>query len=191
MVQCPCPALLPYDTNSPTETAFDPAHPYYDPKSSRDNPKWDLVYVTFIRKFPELVKLSELRSFTKSGGALENMQILRQSRLSVSVVKPKEWAFILGLAGEEDQVEEEQDRADELVDEKESGGAEDIVDETAEDAVNGDKDGSNKDGSSMDGSSMVNELVDDEAAVDGDLDDNEGGDDADDETVGEMDEEVK
>lgn len=29
------------------------------------------------------------------------MQLLKQGRLSVSAVKPKEWAFILGLAGEE------------------------------------------------------------------------------------------
>lgn len=38
------------------------------------------------------------------------MQLLKQGRLSVSVVKPKEWKFILGLTGEEpSQFEDEGD----------------------------------------------------------------------------------
>jgi hypothetical protein len=82
-----------------SETAFDPKHPYYDPKSSREAPKWDLVTVGFVRKFPEMVTLSELRSFARPGGVLEKMSLLRQGRLSVSAVRPKEWTFILDLAG--------------------------------------------------------------------------------------------
>jgi EVE domain len=71
-----------------------------------------------VRKFPEVVKLKELRSFAKSGGALENMQMLKQSRLSVSAVKPKEWKFIMSLAGEDD---EEAGPGDEDEDEEEHG----------------------------------------------------------------------
>ncbi|EDN10404.1 conserved hypothetical protein [Histoplasma mississippiense (nom. inval.)] len=87
--------------HSVDESAFDPAHPYYDPKSSRENPKWEVVHVEFKRKFKELITLAELKSFAKPGGPLENMQMMKQSRLSVSVVGGKEWEFIMGLVGEE------------------------------------------------------------------------------------------
>jgi predicted RNA-binding protein with PUA-like domain len=84
------------------ESAFDQNSPYYDPKSSRDNPKWDLVHVRFVRKFSELIPLSELRKYGQPGGALQDLGMLKQSRLSVSSVKPREWHFILGLAPDED-----------------------------------------------------------------------------------------
>ncbi|PGH12495.1 hypothetical protein AJ79_04239 [Helicocarpus griseus UAMH5409] len=85
--------------HSVDESAFDPKHPYYDEKSKRDNPKWEVVHVEFRRKFNELVKLTDLKSFAKPGGPLENMQMMKQSRLSVSAVSGKEWEFIMGLAG--------------------------------------------------------------------------------------------
>ncbi len=83
------------------EMAFDPRHPYYDAKSTRENPKWDIVYVQFVRKFADIVKLSELKTYAEPGGALGKMQMLKQGRLSVSAVAPKEWEFILDLAGED------------------------------------------------------------------------------------------
>ncbi|KAK2795833.1 hypothetical protein FQN52_003683 [Onygenales sp. PD_12] len=83
------------------ESAFDPAHPYYDEKSKRDNPKWEVVHVEFRRKFKELVTLAYLKSLAKPGGPLENMQMMRQSRLSVSAVGEKEWEFIMGLVEKE------------------------------------------------------------------------------------------
>ena len=64
----------------------------------RDTPKWFVVHVEFRQKFAKLVKLKELQQFSKAGGVLENMQTLRQSRLSVSRVTKKEWDFILNLA---------------------------------------------------------------------------------------------
>ena len=92
-------------------SAFDPDHPYYDAKSDRDNPKWELVKVEFVKKFDELVTLRELRSFAGEGGALENMQMLRQGRLSVSSVQPAEWRFILDCADEPHSIGQP-DRAD-------------------------------------------------------------------------------
>lgn len=77
-----------------SETAFDPEHPYYDAKSTREKPKWCVVHVEFRRKFPGLVTLKELQRFAKPGGVLENMQTLKLSRLSVSKVTKKEWDFI-------------------------------------------------------------------------------------------------
>ncbi|RAO71465.1 uncharacterized protein BHQ10_007477 [Talaromyces amestolkiae] len=83
--------------HSVDESAFDPAHPYYDEKSSRENPKWECVHVEFRRKFEHPVTLETLKSYALSGQALENMQTLRQSRVSVSRVSPQEWNFIMGL----------------------------------------------------------------------------------------------
>ena len=82
------------------ESAFDPDHPYYDPKSTRDKPKWELVKVEFVKKFDTMMTLKELKSFAGSGGMLENMQTLKQTRLSVSSVQPAEWQFILEQLGE-------------------------------------------------------------------------------------------
>ena len=86
--------------HSVDESAFNPQHYKYDPKSDREKPKWELVHVEFVRKFDNLVTLRELRSFSERGGALEGMQMLKQGRLSVSSVTPVEWQFILQLAGE-------------------------------------------------------------------------------------------
>jgi predicted RNA-binding protein with PUA-like domain len=82
------------------ETAFDPNHPYFDPKSTREKPKWEMVKVEFVKKFEEMLTLKELKSFAAPGGALSNMQMIKQSRLSVSSVQPEEWEFILEQIGE-------------------------------------------------------------------------------------------
>ena len=79
----------------PSETAFDPEHPYFDEKSDREKPKWCLVHVKFVQKFPEMIKLKELHKYSKDGGTLENMQVLKQSRLSVSKVTKQEWYVCL------------------------------------------------------------------------------------------------
>lgn len=56
----------------------------------------------FRSKFRELIRLTDLKSFAKPGGPLENMQMLRQSRLSVSAVTAEEWKFIMALGEEVD-----------------------------------------------------------------------------------------
>lgn len=86
------------------ETAFDPENPYYDPKSTREKPKWCVVHVEFRNKFPEMVALNELRKYAKPGGALENLQTLKMSRLSVSKVTKREWDFIYSLVDAEGAV---------------------------------------------------------------------------------------
>ena len=95
--------------------AFDPRHPYYDAKSTRENPKWDIVYVQYVRKFANIVKLSELKTYAERGGALEKLQMLKQVRLSVSAVAPKEWEFILDLAGEDLDEDDSEQVEDTLV----------------------------------------------------------------------------
>ena len=78
----------------PDATQFDPRSPYYDPKSTRENPRWLHVDVKLVRK-TRLIGLAELRSHK----ALANMVILRRgNRLSITPVTPAEWKCVLALA---------------------------------------------------------------------------------------------
>ncbi|KKK21550.1 hypothetical protein AOCH_003225 [Aspergillus ochraceoroseus] len=93
--------------HSTDESAFDPAHPYYDENSKRESPKWVVVHVKFQRKLTNPITLNELKAHGGEGGALANLQMLKQSRLSVSAVNAKEWDFIMGLAEGEDESADE------------------------------------------------------------------------------------
>ncbi|KAI5206400.1 DUF55-domain-containing protein [Aureobasidium subglaciale] len=87
---------------SPDVHAFDKNSAYYDPKSNPEKPKWMLVHVAFRRKFSEKFTLKELQKFSQPGGALFDMDLFRQSRLSVSKVSKPQWDFIMNQAEEED-----------------------------------------------------------------------------------------
>ncbi|KAL9060249.1 MAG: hypothetical protein Q9206_001106 [Seirophora lacunosa] len=87
--------------HSVDETAFDPEHPYYDPKSTRERPKWCVVHVEFHARLPQLVKLKEIQKFAKRGGRLENLEMVKMPHLSVSKVTKEEWEFIMSLGEEE------------------------------------------------------------------------------------------
>ncbi|KAG5964689.1 hypothetical protein E4U57_004960 [Claviceps arundinis] len=81
-------------------SAREPGAPYYDPKSTKDNPRWSLVHVEFRTKFAVPIPLKELRGLGAAGGPLENMQMLKQSRLSVSRVSTEEWQTLCRIADE-------------------------------------------------------------------------------------------
>lgn len=49
-----------------------------------------------------MVSLNELKDHGKPGGPLENLQMLKQSRLSVSAVTAEEWRFIMDLVEKEE-----------------------------------------------------------------------------------------
>lgn len=76
------------------ETQFDPASPYYDPRSSRDKPLWDCVEVEYVETLPRQVPLDELRGER----ALGTMILFRWSRLSVQPVTPAQLAKIVAMA---------------------------------------------------------------------------------------------
>ena len=77
----------------PDETQFDRKSDYFDPKATRDNPRWVHVDVNLVKK-TRLVPLSELRGYPK----LAKMQLLqRGNRLSITPVDPAEWKFIEGV----------------------------------------------------------------------------------------------
>jgi predicted RNA-binding protein with PUA-like domain len=74
----------------PDETQFDKKSHYYDPKATRENPRWILVDVRAIKKIP-LIPLAELRAHAE----LADMTILKRgNRLSITPVTPAEWRFI-------------------------------------------------------------------------------------------------
>jgi predicted RNA-binding protein with PUA-like domain len=78
----------------PDATQFDPKSPYYDPKSSRDAPRWVNVDVKLVRKTP-LITVPTLRSTR----GLEDMVTLRRgNRLSITPVTAAEWKIIERLA---------------------------------------------------------------------------------------------
>ena len=78
----------------PDPTAFDPEDKHFDPKSDRDNPRWFLVDVEFVRKLKRTISLSEL----KEHEALAEMALVRRgNRLSVMPVSEDDWGYILDL----------------------------------------------------------------------------------------------
>lgn len=78
----------------PDHTQFDPESKYYDPKATRENPRWFMVDVRFVEKFSHLITLDQL----KDHPLLENMQVLRRgNRLSITPVTSEEWHAILTL----------------------------------------------------------------------------------------------
>lgn len=79
----------------PDPSQFDPESKYHDPRSKADNPAWLMVDVQFVKKFPQVIALTELKALA----ALEGMRLLQKgNRLSILPVTEEEWGIILGLA---------------------------------------------------------------------------------------------
>ncbi len=74
----------------PDETQFEPGNDYFDPKSTRDEPRWVHVDVRLVRK-TRLLSLREMRDTP----ALATMLVLRRgNRLSITPVTAAEWAAV-------------------------------------------------------------------------------------------------
>ena len=79
----------------PDETQFDPKSHYFDAKSTRENPRWQLVDVKLVRKTP-LLALKQMRDEPK----LESMILLRTgNRLSITPVTAAQWRTVVSLLG--------------------------------------------------------------------------------------------
>lgn len=78
----------------PDESQFDPKSEYYDPKATRQNPRWQCVEVRYKAHFPRLVSLHEI----KHDPRLKNMVLLKYGRLSVQPVTEKEFRLLCELA---------------------------------------------------------------------------------------------
>jgi len=76
-------------------TQFDKKLKYYDPKATKEIPRWMLRRVQFVKKLPRLVSIQEMRSLK----ACKDMMALRKgSRLSITPLKKIEWEAILKAA---------------------------------------------------------------------------------------------
>ncbi|MGH8797514.1 MAG: EVE domain-containing protein [Caldimonas sp.] len=74
----------------PDATQFDPQSAYFDPKSTREAPRWIHVDVKLIRK-TRLLALAEMRGAPELAG----MQVLRRgNRLSITPVSADEWRAV-------------------------------------------------------------------------------------------------
>ncbi|ROT34474.1 DUF55-domain-containing protein [Sodiomyces alkalinus F11] len=82
--------------HSPDWDALNQKSAYYDGTAPEDGSKWSLVHVKIEHKFPQMLPLHLLRDLQK--GPLQDMQLLRQSRLSVSKVTEAEWEAIVETA---------------------------------------------------------------------------------------------
>jgi len=79
----------------PDESQFEADGKYFDPKATRENPRWFNVEVAF-RKKTRLMSIAELRACPE----LATLRILAKgNRLSITPVDPDEWKFILAKLG--------------------------------------------------------------------------------------------
>ena len=78
----------------PDPTVFDPNDAHFDPKSDPDAPRWFLVEVGFVEKFPAVVSLAAL----KASPALEGMLVTRRGqRLSIQPVEPAHFEEVVRM----------------------------------------------------------------------------------------------
>lgn len=78
----------------PDPTQFDPNSPYYDPKSTPENPRWVAVDIQYVTDVLPPITREELKIIPE----LQNMVLLKKgSRLSIQPVTPEEWQIILGM----------------------------------------------------------------------------------------------
>lgn len=78
----------------PDPTATDPNSDYYDEKATDEDPRWYLVDIEFVEKFPRMLTLAEIREES----ALADMPLVKRSRLSVQPVERAAFDRIVGLA---------------------------------------------------------------------------------------------
>jgi predicted RNA-binding protein with PUA-like domain len=84
----------------PDPTQFDKAAGEdmgYDPKSTREKPRWVGVTVKFRERLANPIALPDI----KGSKALAEMALVKISRLSVSPVRAKEWKTILAMAAKQ------------------------------------------------------------------------------------------
>jgi predicted RNA-binding protein with PUA-like domain len=79
----------------PDDTQFDKKGKYFDPKATREEPRWMLVDVKVTKK-TRLVSLPELRAHE---GLSKMITLQRGNRLSITPVTPSEYAIVKQLAG--------------------------------------------------------------------------------------------
>jgi predicted RNA-binding protein with PUA-like domain len=78
----------------PDPSQFDSKSDYYDPKATKEVPRWFMVEVEFVERFDKVITLSEIKE-TKG---LEKMPLVQKgSRLSINPVTANEFKIISAL----------------------------------------------------------------------------------------------
>lgn len=79
---------------APDPTQFDKKSEYFDPKATKEEPRWFAPEMKFVKEFSSVIPLAEL----KANAALKNMVVLQKgSRLSVQPVTEKEFLIVEAL----------------------------------------------------------------------------------------------
>jgi predicted RNA-binding protein with PUA-like domain len=82
----------------PDPTQFDSKNEGYDPKSTKENPRWSTVDVQLLEIFNDPLTLNELKTDPAFGG----MEVTKQgSRLSVQSVSQDHFSHVLKLRSKE------------------------------------------------------------------------------------------
>lgn len=79
----------------PDKLQFDPSSKYFDKKSIESDPRWVNVDMQFLAKLETPVN----RDMLKAAPELQNMELFRLGRLSITPVTEAEWIKIHDLAG--------------------------------------------------------------------------------------------
>ncbi|KAJ2292084.1 hypothetical protein IW141_002170 [Coemansia sp. RSA 355] len=89
----------------PDYTAFDAKHPYYDPKSSTDAPKWFMVDVKFERKFDRILPLAEIKQHNLlKEMALEKAKTMKEVNTKVVYRKYASLYFVAGIGLDDNEL---------------------------------------------------------------------------------------
>ena len=86
----------------PDPSQFDKKSEYYDEKATKENPRWYMVEVEFVKKLSKIITLQDL----KNTNGLENMPVVQKgSRLSINPVTANEYKIIQDLFPNQDKAE--------------------------------------------------------------------------------------
>jgi predicted RNA-binding protein with PUA-like domain len=78
----------------PDSTQFEATSEYFDPKATKENPRWFLIDVTFTKDLKSFVSLEEIKKHKN----LSEMRLLqRGNRLSILPVTREEFEYIVKL----------------------------------------------------------------------------------------------
>ena len=82
----------------PDALQFDPDSKYFDEKSTEEDPRWQLVDVKFVQKFDKPITRDEMKEVSE----LDDMELFRLNRVSITPVRDHEYKKILEMAEEKE-----------------------------------------------------------------------------------------
>ena len=77
----------------PDHTQFDPSNDHFDPKSTKEEPRWFMVDIQYLADFNPPITRNELKKMPR----LQDMILFKNSRLSVQPITKAQWDTIQNL----------------------------------------------------------------------------------------------